>query len=71
MNIYNKIDVLCERIESLHETLMHAHELCNEAGLTQEIQLRRYLEIENIDRTIEALNNIKKDLFLEAGISLD
>lgn len=71
MNIYNKIDILCERIKDLHKTLMLAHELCNEAGISHDTQLERYLEIERLDKTIEILNMMKKDLFIEAGISLD
>jgi hypothetical protein len=71
MNIYEKIDILCERIKILHERLMHAHELCNETGISHDLQLERYLEIERIEKTIEILNNMKKDLFIEAGISLD
>jgi hypothetical protein len=71
MNIYEKIDILCERIENLHENLMSAHDLCNEEGIVQELKIERYLEIERLDRTIEILKTMKKELFIEAGISLD
>lgn len=71
MNIYEKIDILCERIEGLHENLMSAYDLCNEEGIGQELKIERYLEIERLDRTIEILKTMKKELFTEAGISLD
>jgi len=71
MNIYEKIDTLCERIEGLHEMLMSAHELCNESGINHQLQLERYLEVERLDKAIKILNDMKKDLFIEAGISLD
>lgn len=71
MNIYNKIDILCERIEDLHKALMSAYELCNEAGIGQDLQLKRYLEVESLNRTIEVLNKMKAGLFIEAGINLD
>ena len=71
MNTYEKIDILCERIEGLHENLMSAYDLCNEAGIGHDIHTERYSEIERLNRTIEILNNMKKELFIEAGISLD
>jgi hypothetical protein len=71
MNIYEKIDILCERIENLHENLMSAYELYNEEGIGQDLKIERYLEIERLNKTIEILNNMKKELFIEAGISLD
>ena len=71
MNIYEKIDILCERIEDLHERLMSAYDLYNEEGISQDLKIERYLEIERLDRTIEILKTMKKELFIEAGISLD
>jgi hypothetical protein len=71
MNIYEKIDTLCQRIKDLHESLMHAHDLCNEPGISHDMQSERYLEVERLDRIIETLNIMKKELFIEAGISLD
>jgi len=71
MNIYEKIDILCEKIEDLHEGLMSSYDLYNEEGIGQELKIERYLEIERLDRTIEILKTMKKELFIEAGISLD
>jgi len=71
MNIYEKIDIVCERIEELHESLMNAHELCNEPGISYEIQYARYLELERLNKVIEALKQVKEGLFIEAGISID
>lgn len=50
---------------------MSAYDLCNEAGIGNDIKTERYLEIERLDRTIEILKTMKKELFTEAGISLD
>ena len=50
---------------------MSAYDLCNEEGIGQDLKIERYLEIERLDRTIEILKTMKKELFIEAGISLD
>ena len=50
---------------------MSAYELYNEEGIGQDLKIERYLEIERLNKTIEILNNMKKELFIEAGISLD
>ena len=50
---------------------MSAYDLCNEAGISHDIHTERYLEIERLNRTIEILKTMKKELFIEAGISLD
>jgi hypothetical protein len=71
MNIYEKIDILCERIENLHEDLMSAYDLCNEEGIGQGLKIERHLDLERLNKTIETLKTMKKELFIEAGISLD
>jgi hypothetical protein len=71
MNIYEKIDILCERIENLHEDLMSAYDLCNEEGIGQDLKIERHLDLERLNKTIETLKTMKKELFIEAGISLD
>lgn len=50
---------------------MSAYDLCNETGISHSLHTERYLEIERLNKTIEILNKIKKDLFVEAGIDLD
>ena len=50
---------------------MNAHELCNEPGISYEIQYARYLELERLNKVIEALKQVKEGLFIEAGISID
>lgn len=68
MNILDKIDILCSRIEDLQELIHQMHELANEPGISSDIQRERYLEIEKTQEKIDLLNSLKKDLFIEAGI---
>ena len=68
MNILDKIEVVCIRIEDLHEKLMIAHELCNEPGIDSELKLIRYLEVERLNNVIESLKELKNNLFIEAGL---
>lgn len=68
MNILDKIDILCSRIEDLQELIHQMHELANEPGILSDLQRERYLEIEKTQEKIDLLNSLKKDLFIEAGI---